>query len=379
VIYVWIATPGGNVTAPDGTWTEQVDQNVAAGTSRLYCFTKTAGGSEGATYTFTNGTSESYAWVSNAAAGGSGSVQVLGSQTVASGSTSYATPAGTPFADGTLVVAGYVSNDNQDERPITADSSPAATIDATAFQAGDSLHMSVQRYVQTSAASVSLDFGLNLASNVTVGTGAIALMPEGVLLIPVAASGDDGYVEQWSTAYAGSDGTFSADLTTDAMTVRNSQPGFGGSNQFARSNFIARFLTDAIPDAATITAATLQIKSNANLTNVNSRNLQIEWIADPGTITTADYNATPAATAKAATALSGLAASTAYAWALLAPAANISKVAATGLRFHIDGGSPTGNNQIGFHTYDHATEPAPVLMVTYTTGLTPPYVSVSIA
>jgi hypothetical protein len=183
--------------------------------------------------------------------------------------------------------------------------------------------------------------------------------------IAIAASGDDGYIEQWSTAYGGTDGTFTADLTTEGMTVRNSQPGFGGAFQFARSNFITRFLTDTLLDNAVIRSATLEIKSNAFFNDANARSLQIEWIADPGTITTADYNATPAATAKAATPLSGLAANTAYSWALLNPEANISTTAATGLRFHIDGTSPAGMNQIGFFTFDHATEPAPQLVVVY--------------
>jgi hypothetical protein len=185
--------------------------------------------------------------------------------------------------------------------------------------------------------------------------------------IAIAASGDDGYLEQWSTAYGGTDGSQDTDTAFGEIYVRNDFMGFGGTNQYVRGNIILRFDTSSLPDNSIVTAATLELRSVAGFyADTDNRSLQIEWLADPGTITFAsDFNATPAASAKAATDLTSLAASTSYSWPLLNPDVNISRVAATGLRFHVDGASPTAGNRIGFYSFDHATEPAPQLVITY--------------
>jgi hypothetical protein len=184
--------------------------------------------------------------------------------------------------------------------------------------------------------------------------------------ISVAASGDDGYIIKEASTFGGSDGSFTADLTSAGFTVANRKTGFGGTEEFQRSNFIVRFDTSILPDDAVISAASLEIKSHAFFADDDGRSLQIEWIADPGTIDTGDFSATPAATAKAATALATLAASTLYTWPLLDSAANITVSGYTGLRFHVDGNAPAAHNYIGFYQFDHATEPEPKLIVTYT-------------
>jgi hypothetical protein len=81
--------------------------------------------------------------------------------------------------------------------------------------------------------------------------------------ISVAASGDDGYIIKEASTFGGSDGSFTADLTSAGFTVANRKTGFGGTEEFQRSNFIVRFDTSILPDDAVISAASLEIKSHA--------------------------------------------------------------------------------------------------------------------
>ena len=188
-----------------------------------------------------------------------------------------------------------------------------------------------------------------------------------VYVIGVAASGDDALVGYAGTAYGGTDGGSDVNTTASFLLVRNSKTGFGGPFEFIRGNAIVRFNTGLLPDNAIIAGATLYLQTNATPTaNTDSRNLQIEWIADPGTIDSGDFSSTPTASAKAAPALAALAAGTPYNWELLDPALNLARTAYTGLRFHLDGGAPTGLNHVHFYSGDDATKPEPELLVTYT-------------
>ena len=184
--------------------------------------------------------------------------------------------------------------------------------------------------------------------------------------LSIAASADDTDLHQWGSTFGATDGPQDNNTATTIVFPRNDLTGFGGTSQFSRGNAILRFNTEGIPDNATISAATLDIKSDTTYADTDNRSLQIEWLPNPGEISFAQYfTATPAATAKAATDLTTLAASTSYSWALLNPDTNINKTGYTGLRFHIDGAAPTGTNRIGFYSFDHATEPEPKLVVTF--------------
>jgi acetyl esterase/lipase len=185
--------------------------------------------------------------------------------------------------------------------------------------------------------------------------------------VPVAVAGDDGFVEQAGTAYGGTDGGTGIDLMSAQLLVRNSRTTFGAPFTFIRSNTVLRFAdTVALPDDAAIASASLFIRTSATaIANADARNLQIEWIADRGTIDIGDFSAVTAATAKAETPLSGLAPSVRYEWSLLNPAANVSKTTPTGLRLHVDGGEPTGQNHVHFVAFDDATLDGPELLVVY--------------
>jgi hypothetical protein len=188
VVDVWILStdPLDNVTctAPDGDWTQRVSVGEQDFGTRLFAFTKVSDGSEGATWVFTLSASNTWLFLANAAAGGTGSLTgTAASGTSAGGLTTYTSPSITPTVDGALVRAGFAVDTNNDCRPITADSSPAATADATAFS-GVQQHIFTERYEQPSAGAVTLDSTWNAAPAPFVTRGIIAWAPAAGLTPP---------------------------------------------------------------------------------------------------------------------------------------------------------------------------------------------------
>jgi len=133
-----------------------------------------------------------------------------------------------------------------------------------------------------------------------------------------------------------------------------------------------RWDTSALDDTVTVDSAALKLYV-VSKADGDARNLSAEW-NEPGTITVADWTSTPASGAGAwdITTLTAGAQNT----LALATVSNVSKTAHTGLRLHIDGGSPAGSNQVAIASYDHASYAEPILAVTY--SVSPPPAPVEI-
>jgi hypothetical protein len=129
---------------------------------------------------------------------------------------------------------------------------------------------------------------------------------------------------------------------------------------------LLRFDTSAIPDTATITSATLKVYVNTKV-NQDSRNLVAEWYAASNwPIDTADYALDSTASALAPVDIGTIATSTFDAFALR-NVGSVSTTGYTGLRLHVDGGAPAGDNYVQFAAFDSTTgTPKPQLVVTYT-------------
>jgi hypothetical protein len=195
----------------------------------------------------------------------------------------------------------------------------------------------------------------------------------------VLAGGDDGHLDReggTGTTWP-PDGTVNEFPTATSCYVRKAR--FSAFTNIIEA--VIRFDTSSIPDAETITAATLrlQIISVGNITN---RNMVVGYFSTSNwPIDAADYSGADNPGSDAGTfALTGFSASTQKDLVLSNPT-SISKTGYTGFRLAIDGGLPAATNDnylVEFAPFEHASLTEPQLLVTYG-GLTPPYVSVSIA
>jgi glucose/arabinose dehydrogenase len=132
---------------------------------------------------------------------------------------------------------------------------------------------------------------------------------------------------------------------------------------------LLRFNTSGLPDNAIVTSARLRLNVTGTA-DVDNRKLVAEWY--PGTnwpIDASDY-----ALSSSANALTG-ADITQIAIGRndfpLSGLASISKTGYTGLRLHVDGGQPTGDNYVQIASLENTTLTEPQLIVTYSTGQAP--------
>lgn len=120
---------------------------------------------------------------------------------------------------------------------------------------------------------------------------------------------------------------------------------------------LLRYDTSGLPDGATIESAYLELYTFERVT-ANARKLVAEWYDAGETWDAADYTATAAATAHVGTALSAFPAggyqNTTAAKTVLALTGlgSISTTGITGIRLHIDGGSPAGDNYLRIASSD---------------------------
>jgi hypothetical protein len=198
------------------------------------------------------------------------------------------------------------------------------------------------------------------------------------LTAPISTGAHDAFIQVVGTTFGGSNTATVVEDTQNVLLMRN---GYTGS-LYARECILMRFDTSSLGAGATVTAAQLDIRTTTDRGDAETMSFAIDWLADPGSpfVYPDDFSTTYSGTAKASALLSTTAVSTTYNWSLLNAAANVNKTGYTCLRMGVIGGSPISlNNYVNFYAYEHASEPAPQLVVTYTSGLTPPYVSVSIA
>lgn len=181
--------------------------------------------------------------------------------------------------------------------------------------------------------------------------------------VPIAASADDGYVygdgaTYVSIAYVG------AGSTENSVWIQRYLSG-----TYRVLNALLRFNTSGyVPAGVTITAATLQLMIFV-VDNANARNIVADYITSFSYVS-ADWSITSNDIAIGAVPLSSLSAA-APAGALnsftLRNLHNITPSSTVSLRLHIDGGQPTGMNNIEFASFDGAVV-EPRLVIDYETA-----------
>lgn len=179
----------------------------------------------------------------------------------------------------------------------------------------------------------------------------------------VSASGDDGSVFASDASYP--PGADSAGTASQSTLTRRT---FSGA-LFSVEVVLVRWDTSSLPDAATVDAATFRPRVIAT-GDADGRSFTAEWY-EAGTIGTEDYTSTAGTDAHAGTLIGELLQGGDNDFAL-ANVSNVSLTGYTGLRLHISGGQPTGNNFIEFATFDNETLTEPRLIVDYTEGAPPP-------
>jgi hypothetical protein len=157
-----------------------------------------------------------------------------------------------------------------------------------------------------------------------------------------AASADDQSVSKTSGTYPPS-GSVTRTTTSTAVVART----FSGVDHTV-TNILLRFNSSALLDATPINSATLRLYVSTR-SNANSRNLVGEWYTWDGTSDT-DHTATPSSTAFSVS-LASLTTG-AYNDITLTTPTNVSSTGTTYLRLHIDGGQPSGANDVTIRTFD---------------------------
>jgi thermitase len=217
----------------------------------------------------------------------------------------------------------------------------------------------------------SADVGSTLRVDVTASNGAgsaVATSPATPLVaatqttvtFTVSAGGDDGDVGP-SRAPTYPPATPPNPFTNGSIFTAGRRYVFGGYDVF---NGVVRFDTSAIPDTATVTSATLRLYVTAKA-NADGRNLVGEWYdAANWPIDASDYTLNSSGSAFTGASIGQIRAGATNDFSL-GGLASVSKTGYTGLRLHVDGGQPTGDNYVQFASFE-STLPKPQLIVTYT-------------
>lgn len=176
----------------------------------------------------------------------------------------------------------------------------------------------------------------------------------------VAASADDGSATGIvATAYPPPAAT--SNVTETSTQVKRSV----ATSIYTVTVGLLRWNTATLPAGATITSATLRIQLGSKAVT-DGRSLVAEWYAASNwPIDTGDYTTTAPTTPAATLAISSIT-NAALNDLVFTDLSGINPTGYTGVRLQISGGQPTGNNQVNFSTFDHATDPEPQLIITYT-------------
>jgi hypothetical protein len=184
-----------------------------------------------------------------------------------------------------------------------------------------------------------------------------------VLTVGVSASGDDGDITVKSTVNKGYPPGGQASTSTNASTLAVGRRRVSQSYQVQTA--LLRFNSSPLPDNATVTSATLalQVVSKADADN---RNLVGEWYAGSNwPIDSADYALDSTGSALRDIDLSTLSAGAVGRFGLQG-LTNVSTTGYSGLRLHVDGGAPTGDNNVQFASFNSSGAPKPQLVIRYT-------------
>jgi hypothetical protein len=205
-------------------------------------------------------------------------------------------------------------------------------------------------------------------SATSVQTGVVAAVSSsGSLTFVVGAGPDDGDVRVNNMGTGLGYPPATAPSASDSRTsfqVRRSGPIFNG---YEISDGLLRFDTSALPDNAVVTSAVLRLWVQSR-TSADNRDLVAEWY--PGSswpIDGADWTATASSTASTGGGLQSLTVGAFNDLALMG-LSSISTTGYTGLRLHVSGGQPTGENNAVIAAFEAGSATAARLVVNYTTN-----------
>jgi hypothetical protein len=183
----------------------------------------------------------------------------------------------------------------------------------------------------------------------------------------MSTSGDDGYVAGGGSSYPPSWNTTSTG-NSYIHTERSKL-----STTYFIANALLRWNTSSIPDDARLSSTSPQVTLYVtNQINTNSRSLTADWYSS-WPIDATDYSTTAQTSALSAQSLSTFGINTTN-WVNLGNHNGVSQTSYTGLRLHVSGGSPTGDNYLEFRSYDWGAG-APQLTVDYFLNAAPTIVS----
>lgn len=177
----------------------------------------------------------------------------------------------------------------------------------------------------------------------------------------ISATANDGYAGRFGATYP-NPATVLLETTQTTVDVQRS---------FASPNYtvvvgLLRFDTSAIPDANSVTAATLRLQVTTK-TSANALGFCGEWYAWT-TAASSDYTNTPGTSAFAAVDIASGIAVGQNDFALT-NLGNVNKTGFTGLRLHVtqraSDAAPTGNNACFFADWTHATQTEAQLIVAH--------------
>jgi len=228
----------------------------------------------------------------------------------------------------------------------------------------------------SSYAVVAGDVGSTLRAVVTASNGggsasatsaqtAVVVAGSSSMTFSIVAAGDDGDLTVAGPAASGyPPGTVPAVNTSGTVLTAGRRLAFGDYEVLVP---LMRFATSGLPDGATIPSATLKIYVTKE-TDADDRSLTAEWVDGASTwpIDAGDFTLVGSGSALAGSDITGLDVGAVNSFAL-AGLSSVSSTGWTGLRFHVSGGQPTGDNYVQMAAFGNAN-PVAQLVVTYTTG-----------
>ncbi len=190
----------------------------------------------------------------------------------------------------------------------------------------------------------------------------VAQPTSGTLTFVVGAGGDDGDVWVQGPQSGGYPPSGSVSfLTTNSFFTVARRAVFGNFQVFAG---LLRFDTSALPDGATIESASLRLSVLAKA-DADNRGLEGEWYSAANwPIDAGDSSVVSSASAFPSLDITGLS-TTAVNSVALGGLSSISTTGYTGLRLHLGGGQPSGDNYLQVAAFEHASRPEAELVVSY--------------
>jgi hypothetical protein len=215
----------------------------------------------------------------------------------------------------------------------------------------------------TLRAVVTASNGVGSSSATSAQTGVVVAQPSsGTMTFSLAAGADDGDLQMRSPASQGYPPTGAADASSSgSVMTAGRRLAFGNYSVLVP---LLRFDTSGLPDGATITSATLKLYV-VGKADADDRGLMAEWYAASNwPIDGADYSLDSTGSALAGSDITAITVGAVNSFAL-SGLSGVSTTGSTGLRLHVSGGVPAGDNYAQFASFENANTEAQ-LVVTWT-------------